>query len=291
MVGMVQPIRYEFDKKGGIVYQTFEQEGAESPLELTLDVYQPQGEGTFPALLLVHGGSWHAGTKLNWFRHARKLARKRFCRGGNQLLATLLVFHFHLRFTIARQRFAGYVLMQTSIKSIPNGLAGSAIRQAPIWWPLLATSDSADGLEGVPAKEQAGISSRIQAAALGGAPCDFGWVGDHDRTLVYWLGATRAVRPAVYRQATPATYLTDDDPPCYFFHAGSDRIVAIESAKTFHEQIENLEIESHFEVWEGMGHFGLFSSLDAMDPVIDFFHERLPDPSRAPLSPIAEDKN
>ena len=28
-------------------------------------IYQPQGEGPFPAILDVHGGAWNAGSRLN----------------------------------------------------------------------------------------------------------------------------------------------------------------------------------------------------------------------------------
>ena len=35
-------------------------------VELTLDVYQPEQAGPFPAVIAIHGGSWHGGDKSIW---------------------------------------------------------------------------------------------------------------------------------------------------------------------------------------------------------------------------------
>jgi acetyl esterase len=37
-------------------------------VSLTLDAYVPPGKGTFPAVILVHGGGWHAGDKQTYIK-------------------------------------------------------------------------------------------------------------------------------------------------------------------------------------------------------------------------------
>ena len=270
---------FDFEKDGGVVYRTWEAEpggqpGAE-PERLTLDVYQPIGEQTFPALLLVHGGSWRAGTKLNWFRHARKLVRAGFVvvainyRHAPQHKFPAQIHDCQAAVRWMRQNAEEYQIDPDRI----GGLGYSAGAQLVA---LLATSDADDGLQEPGLSPQdSQISTRIQAAAMGGAPCDFSWVEDEERTLVFWLGATRAENPEIYRQATPGTYVTVDDPPCYFFHGSRDWVVDISSAEILHELLLEQQIESEFQVWEGHGHFSLFSELDTMDPVIEFFQQQL----------------
>jgi alpha-L-fucosidase 2 len=35
---------------------------------LTLDAWTPEGAGPFPAVVIVHGGGWHAGDKQTYVR-------------------------------------------------------------------------------------------------------------------------------------------------------------------------------------------------------------------------------
>ena len=60
--------KYDFEKHGGIVYDRGKN------YRLTLDVYQPQGKGPFPAVLAIHGGAWRSGSKITMLRHAWALA-------------------------------------------------------------------------------------------------------------------------------------------------------------------------------------------------------------------------
>ena len=146
---------------------------------------------------------------------------------------------------------------------------------------MLATSDAYDGLEGQLGTGDEAISSRVQAVAIGGAPCHFDWIDEDSRTLNFWLGASRRQNPEIWAQATPATWLTADDPPAYFFHGTRDWLVPPSCAECFYEQVQALGIETELRRYD-QGHFGLFSNLDALDPAIEFFRRQLHDDLEMP---------
>ena len=67
-----------------------------------------------------------------------------------------------------------------------------------------------------------------KSCLAGGAPCDFRVMPAGSERLAYWLGGTRSTKPDDYRNASPANFITADDPPMFFFHgdrrcAGADR--------------------------------------------------------------------
>ena len=72
-------------------------------------------------------------------------------------------------------------------------------------------------------------TARLQVVVAGGTPCDFRVLpGDSDR-VAFWIGGTRDKMPNEYRDASPASFITADDPPMYFFHGQQDLLVPVES--------------------------------------------------------------
>ena len=179
---------YEFQKFGGVAWRS-------GPgYELTLDVYVPDRPSLAPALLAVHGGSWRSGTKLNWFRHARKLARAGFVvvainyRHAPEFKFPAQIHDCKAAVRWMRRHAGEYGIDPDRIGAIGYSAGGHLVA-------LLATSDVDDGLEGDLAAGDQGISSRVQAVAIGGAPCHFEWIDEDSRTLNFWLGSTRRQNP------------------------------------------------------------------------------------------------
>lgn len=58
-------VPYQTRLRKDLVYGTYrDREGVERPLHL--DSYRPAGPGPFPAVILVHGGGWEAGSKVTY---------------------------------------------------------------------------------------------------------------------------------------------------------------------------------------------------------------------------------
>ena len=259
---------YEFERFAGIEYKS----GAD--YQLKLDVYVPEGQGPYPAILAVHGGSWRAGSKFHWLRHGRKMARAGYVVVAiNYRHAPTHKFPAQIHDCKAAVRWMRINADEYKIDPEEIGAAGYSAGGHLVG--LLGTTDADDAMEGDVPEDERGISTRIKAVAAGGAPCEFSWIDEDSSALAYWLGNSRRDDPEIYKAASPTTYITEDDPPFHFFHGTSDWLVPESSPKLMHEKLQEQSIESTYKTYEDFGHFGLFSHLEAFDPVIEFFNEHL----------------
>ncbi len=259
---------FEFDKRGGVVYRKGED------FQLTCDVYIPHGDGPFPAVLAVHGGAWRGGTKLHWFRHARKIARAGYVvvainyRHAPKYKFPAQIHDCKAAVRWMRKNANDYKIDVQRIGGVGYSAGGHLVS-------LLGTTDVKDRLEGTVPDDEASISTRLQAVVAGAAPCEFGWVDENSFTLAYWLGNSPKNDPQVYVKASPINYISADDPPFYFFQGSADRVVPTSCSEKMHRALLDQGIESELKVWKGYGHFGLFSKLDAIDPAVEFLNHHL----------------
>lgn len=263
------PAEFEYDKYGGLEYSSGED------WQLTLDVYVPRRSQPAPAVLAIHGGGWRSGSKLNWYRHARKLARAGF-------VVVAINYRHAPRFPFPAQIHdckAAVRWMRQNARTYrfdPERIGVLGYSAGGHLAALLATSDPESGLEGPVPVAESDISTRVQAVAVGGAPCDLESFDEETRVLDFWLGGSRRERPENWRQASPATWLTADDPPFHFFHGRRDRVVPEADTRDFHERVVASGVESAFYAYDA-GHVGAYLDLETLDPVILFFRRHLSD--------------
>ena len=119
---------------------------------------------------------------------------------------------------------------------------------------LLGALDDDDFREpGVPADAP---SARLQVVVAGGAPCDFRVLPADSERLAYWLGGTPAEKPDAYREASPASYVTSDDPPMFFFHGETDELVPIRSPQRMVDELKEAGVPVEMCEVAGAGHIG-----------------------------------
>ena len=260
--------KLKFKKKSGIVYQKTD------TYELTCDLYIPEGDGPFPAILAIHGGAWRQGTKSILLRHAWKMAQ-----------AGYVVVAINYRHA-PRYPFPAQVhdckhavrWMRTNAfnyKIDPNRIGGYGYSAGGHLVSMLGTTDEEDGLEGEVAKGMEGVDTRLSCVAAGGAPCEFSWIKDDSRILSYWLGGSPNEKPDTYTDASPTTYVTSDDPPFFLFHGDVDLVVPVDTSKKMHQLLQDRQVESQHFVVKNYGHVGAFSDLHWMDKAIEFFDAEL----------------
>ncbi len=260
--------RFEFKKNGGVVYREI------GDLEIKCDVYVPEGDGPFPAILAVHGGAWRQGSKFVLLRHAWKMAESGFVVVAiNYRHAP--EFPFPAQIHDCKHAIRWMKASASTYKIDPKRIGAFGYSAGGHLVSLLGTSDETDGLEGDVESEVKGFNSRVNAVAAGGAPCEFSWINEDSRLLTYWLGGTRKQIPATYRAASPTTYVSADDPPFFFFHGDSDALVPVESGLELHKRLIDAGVASQHRIAPGGGHLGTFSDLGWMDKAIEFFDENL----------------
>jgi len=114
---------------------------------------------------------------------------------------------------------------------------------------------------GVPADAP---SARLQVVIAGGAPCEFRTLPGDSTRLAYWLGGTPAEKPDVYRDASPANYVTPDDPPMFFFHGDADRLVPPRSARRMVGQLIAARVAAVFYRVPKAGHIAALFDREAL---------------------------
>ena len=260
-----QPGKIEL--KRGIAY------ARHGDLRLLADVAMPAAKGVHPAVLLVHGGGWMAGRKEQMGALAERLARRGYTAVTiNYRLAPKHKFPAQIEDCKAALRW-----MRTHAATYridPLRVAGYGFSAGGHLVALLGTSDKSHGLEGADAKAGS-PSTRLQCVVAGGAPCDFRLLPPDVKMLAYWLGGTRREKPEAYAKASPAKFISKDDPPTFFFHGARDRVVPRVSSALMAAQMTTAGIEVEFYTVPEAGHVKSFFDTTAADKATAFLDKHL----------------
>lgn len=242
----------------------------ESPGSLSawLDVHRPVGgviPGT-PTLLFVHGGGWYGGDK------AADNSLPIF-----QPVADAGYGVVSCNYTLSEDISPSYPQAVHDVKAVVRwirtdgvtyGLSPTIIVTGPSAGghlsELLGTSSGVEVLE--PLSDPPG-GYRVQ----GSIP--FWGLGDFVQQVQDW-GNTGPIAAflggplgdetmAVYVEASPLTWVSDDDPPMHLIHGYADPIHDWNSSQSLHEASEAVGVPSSVEFFEGGHSFGDYGGFDA----------------------------
>ena len=246
-----------------------------------LDLYLPakNGKGRRPAVVIVHGGGWQAGDK----------AAKREQNIGNTLAAAGYVCASvnyrlsnksdHLA-TRLRQAWPGnlqdcktavrflrkhadkYAIDAKHIGAIGGSAGGHLVA-------MMAVTDTDDDLD--PTGPYSDQSCRIQAVVP--------MYGVHDVSTQARRKETSIsdADERLYRNASPITWITPDDPPALILHGTKDALVPVEQSQILHDRLNTAKVPSRLIIIEGAPHsFHLQpKQQDLRETVIVFFDRHL----------------
>lgn len=249
---------------------------------LKADVYVPQGDGPFPAMIVVHGGAWATGTKQQLAGIAQGLAKQGYTTAAiSYRLAPQDKFPSQVYDCQAAVRWLR--ANADKFKLDPERIGGYGYSAGGHLVAMLGTLDDDDFQEPGLAKNVP--SARLQVVVAGGAPCDFRMMPEDNERLSYWLGGTRNDKPDAYRDASPAKYITADDPPMFFFHGEDDDIVPIRSPQRMADLLKEAGVVVEFHAIPKAGHMGAIVDRDAMLEALAFVNRNL---KAAPVNTTAK---
>lgn len=218
---------------------------------LAADVYRPHGPGPYPGMLVVHGGAWRIGARADFAAIARVLAQHGY-------VAVAIDYRLAPQYKFPAQIYdcqAAVRWMREHAKELridPTRIGGFGYSAGGHLVALLGTLGDNELREpGLPANAP---SARLQVVVAGGAPCDFRVMPRDSNQLAYWLGGTRAEHPDAYRDASPAKYITVDDPPMYFFSGENDWLVPIISPRRMVELLKDAGVTAEMHPVKDAGH-------------------------------------
>ncbi|MCA9235267.1 MAG: alpha/beta hydrolase [Planctomycetales bacterium] len=272
---------------------------------LKADVYVPEGAGPFPGVLVVHGGAWRMGTRAQLSGLAERLAREGFTAVAiSYRLAPKHLFPAQVEdcqdaVRWMRSNAARWKIDPERIGGLGYSAGGhlvallGALNGAPIDAAELAAADAADApaadvddlADDLTEKEDP--AARLQAVIAGGAPCDFRVMPSDSERLAFWLGGSRSAKPAEYRFASPAAFVTADDPPMFFYHGEDDQLVPVASPEWMCEQLSQCHVDHDLYVVPRVGHGAAAGDSEALTRAAAFLKAHLQAADAAPSAPAA----
>lgn len=240
---------------------------------LKADLYIPKTAGPHPGVIVVHGGAWTMGTRAQLTGIAQQLAKAGFSTVAiSYRLAPKSKFPAQIEDCKAAVRWMRS--HAADLKLDPNRIGGFGYSAGAHLVALLGTTDEADGLEGIDNPEKQ-PTTRLQAVVGGGAPCDFRALPLDERFLGFWLGGTRREVPEQYRLASPAAFISADDPPMFFFHAENDELVPLFSPQRMCDSLKTCGCSAEIYVVPMIGHTAAVWDRTAVEKGIAFLGQHL----------------
>ncbi len=240
---------------------------------LKADLYIPRTAGPHPGVLVVHGGAWKMGTRAQLSGVAQLLAKAGF--------STVAISYrlapqskFPAQIEDCKEAVRWMREHAADLKLDPTRVGGFGYSAGAQLVALLGTTDAEDGLEGV--DDPRGLpSTRLQAVVGGGTPCDFRAFPIDEQWLGFWLGGSRREVPDQYRLASPAAFVSADDPPMFFFHGEKDDLVPLNLPQGMCECMKGAGCSAELYVVPQIGHTAAAMDRTAVEKSIEFLAQHL----------------
>ncbi len=250
---------------------------------LKLDIYMPaiDSDGAAPAVVYIHGGGWRTGDR-KVKRVLFPMEREYVVISIDYRLTTEAIFPAQIHDCKGAIRWVRAHAEEYGIDSDRIGVYGTSAGAHLA--SLVGTSGDVEELEGN-VGGNLGFSSRVQAV------CSWFGLGNLETMPRYpstqkfdvltspismFLGGLLADRLELARLASPATWISPDDPPFLLQHGTEDMTVPFGASVEFDSALRAGGVEVEFYPVIGSGHGGpAFDSDSVRGKGIDFFARHL----------------
>ncbi|MCE9599967.1 MAG: alpha/beta hydrolase [Spirochaetia bacterium] len=231
---------------------------------LLADVFLPSGPGPFPAVLLLHSGSWRRGSKARM-----RLVGEEFARQGIVAVAA------NYRLSPAARFPAQIYDCRDALRWMRSHASTFHIRPDSIGVLGYSAGGHLALLLGLSGNEHRQEFANVKAIATAGAPADLtDLIGNP--MVSDLLGGSKGAKPQVYKMASPVSYVTSDDPPVLLMHGAYDWIVPNHQSQQIAAELKAKGVPvEYYEL--PMGHVRTTTGFNATEVAIaiDFFKRKL----------------
>src|SRR3954453_4026315 len=240
--------------------------------KLECDVYMPQGKGPFPGMLIVHGGAWRVGSRVQLASIANEFAMHGYTAVAiSYRLAPQDKFPAQIHDCQAAVRWMRSHAKEFKIDG--DRIGGFGYSAGGHLVALLGTINDDELRENDLPKNAP--SAKLEVVLAGGAPCDFRVMPANSEQIAYWLGGSRSAKPDVYREASPAAYIKANDPPMFFFHGEIDVLVPIASPMRMVSLLKEAGDTAELYTCKGEGHVQAVFDRGALERALAFADKHL----------------
>jgi acetyl esterase/lipase len=236
-----------------------------------MNVYLPVGAGPFPAFVYIHGGGWVSGNCSEYDTLGQFYAKRGIA--GFSIDYTLAV---PLR---TNSSFASWPAAIQDVIMAIRCIKENAKQYRIDPERIAVMGDSAGGqlasLAGTLSGNESflrgasgnlSVSSRVCLVIDYYGPTDFQFIGEYGENFRAYYIISNFLGDVSYQmnqsrwiEASPATYITADDPVFVIVHGTNDTVVPIAISESFEAKLEAAGIETHFIRVEGGDHEILIS--------------------------------
>jgi acetyl esterase/lipase len=224
-----------------------------------MDVYLPEGNGPFPAIIYIHGGGWAEGSRSDFGEIA-------------QLYAKRGIAGFSIDYTLAAPNrtawpqniedvISALTFIQANAANYRIDTQKIAVMGSSAGAHLASLIGTLCGNESFLMNNFNGtIHSQVCLVINYDGVEDLEFVGQNKTENVNLLntivssqfgGVTYSQNPDLWKESSPVTYISTGDPTFVFVHGVNDRIVPIQVAQAFNAKLEAASVETHFIRIEG----------------------------------------
>lgn len=211
---------------------------------LMLDVYRPTGvEGNRPVVLMVHGGSWQAGSRTEARPFGEFLAERGYA---------VVAMDYRL---VPAATFPAQI---DDVRAAASWVQANAKQYRFDTAHIIAMGASAGGqLAALLAVQPVANVPKVVGVVDFFGPMDFTAVPPNlaaEMVVQAYLGASRQQNPKIYVDASPITYVTADDPPFLIFHGTKDQVVPYNQSERMARALEAAGVPETFFPLTDIGH-------------------------------------
>lgn len=223
--------------------------------ELKLDMERPsEGDGPFPAVLVIHGGAWRAGSKDGNRPILHEFARRGYVAVSPQ-------YRFCPKETFPAQVHDvkdAVRWMKSNAKEYkidPERIGAMGFSAGGHLALMLGVTGPDDGLEGDAPKS--GPDTKVRAVVNYFGPTDLAADDFPDVSkglLKDFLGGTPTDKPEVAKKASPLTFVSKGDAPILSFQGTKDPLVPYTQATKLTTAQTQAEVPGRVDLLIGLGH-------------------------------------
>jgi acetyl esterase/lipase len=283
----------DFEKHSRIVYTTPNGES------IKLSLWEPvdYGAALRPAIVLIHGGGWLMGTRMQVRTYGQEFAKRGYVVASIDY-RTMPDYAFPYCVHDAKAAVRWLRLNADKYRIDPNRIATMGESAGGHIAGMLATTTPEDGFEG---EENPGPSSEVQAAVLVYPALDFtSWGEKTQEKQPFWArGIANYFEEFITREqqdvdnpferASPMTYADADTCPTLLIHGSKDILVDVKQSRAMFEKLSDEGVPSQIMIFEGVNHgFDHFSPTlrkKIIEAVVTFLDEHLPPGMEAGATP------
>ena len=233
--------------------------GKGGDVSLKLDLYRPaKRSGKLPGVVFIHGGGWQEGSRLPAFGMPELAARGYVTVSIDYRLSTPTLPSFPAAVEDSKCAVRWFRANADKYGVDPNRIGVYGLSAGA---HLALLVGCARGMEGKGGFD--GVSSKVQAVVSLSGPTNFMEKFPPATMAVVerFIGGTRESRPQEFKQASPVTHVTKDDPPVLLAQGDKDELVPFEQAKLMEKALKDVGVPVELLLVKNADH--VFGGKDA----------------------------